>query len=59
MRKLFAPARRYLSGSPLPLQRRLDLSNLTPCSENPAFLQKAKSFRNTTLDPESGAKSWP
>ncbi len=32
-----------------------DLANLTPCSESPAFQQKAKTFRNTTEDPQSGA----
>lgn len=31
-------------------------ANLVPCSESPAFLQRAKSFRNTTADPESGKK---
>lgn len=31
-------------------------SNLTPCSESPAFLAKAKLYRNTTDDPNSGAK---
>lgn len=29
---------------------------LVPCSESPAFLQKSKSFVNTTSDPESGQK---
>lgn len=32
------------------------LSHLTPCSESAAFTQKAKSFRNTTADPQSGQK---
>lgn len=32
------------------------LSNLTLCSETPAFQQKAKAFRNTTDDPQSGQK---
>ncbi|BFM39360.1 Photosystem I reaction center subunit III [Synechocystis sp. LKSZ1] len=31
-----------------------DFSHLTPCSENPAYQQKAKNFRNTTADPQSG-----
>lgn len=30
------------------------VAGLTPCSENPAFQQKSKSFRNTTDDPQSG-----
>ncbi|MEA5420992.1 Photosystem I reaction center subunit III [Spirulina sp. CCNP1310] len=29
---------------------------LVPCSESPAYIQKSKSFRNTTADPESGQK---
>jgi photosystem I subunit 3 len=29
---------------------------LVPCSESPAFLQRAKSARNTTADPQSGQK---
>lgn len=29
-------------------------SNLTPCSESEAFMAKAKLFRNTTDDPNSG-----
>lgn len=29
---------------------------LTPCSESPAYQQRAKSFRNTTNDPQSGQK---
>lgn len=33
-----------------------DFANLTPCSESAAFNQKAKSFRNTTDDPQSGQK---
>lgn len=33
-----------------------DLSHLTPCSESAAFQQKAKSFLNTTGDPQSGQK---
>lgn len=33
-----------------------DLSHLTPCSESAAYQAKAKNFRNTTNDPESGAK---
>jgi photosystem I subunit III len=33
-----------------------DLSNLTPCSESAAYQAKAKSFRNTTGDPQSGQK---
>ena len=33
-----------------------DLSHLTPCSESAAYKQKAKSFRNTTDDPNSGQK---
>ncbi|WP_107669091.1 Photosystem I reaction center subunit III [Cyanothece sp. BG0011] len=31
-------------------------ANLTPCSENPAYQQKSKNFRNTTNDPQSGQK---
>ncbi|MBE9048535.1 Photosystem I reaction center subunit III [Pleurocapsales cyanobacterium LEGE 10410] len=31
-----------------------DVANLTPCGENPAYVQRAKSFRNTTNDPNSG-----
>ena len=31
-------------------------ANLVPCSESPAFLQRAKDARNTTSDPNSGAK---
>lgn len=30
------------------------LSHLTPCSESAAFKQRAKNFRNTTADPNSG-----
>lgn len=33
-----------------------DLSHLTPCSESPAYQAKAKNFRNTTSDPQSGKK---
>ena len=33
-----------------------DFDNLVPCSESPAFQQRAKTARNTTADPESGAK---
>lgn len=29
---------------------------LVPCKESPAFLQRAKSARNTTADPQSGKK---
>lgn len=29
---------------------------LVPCSESPAYLQKSKSFVNTTADPQSGQK---
>ncbi|MEM8638563.1 MAG: Photosystem I reaction center subunit III [Cyanobacteria bacterium P01_G01_bin.54] len=29
---------------------------LVPCSESPAYLQKSKSFVNTTADPKSGQK---
>lgn len=31
-------------------------ANLVPCSESPAFQQRAKDARNTTSDPESGRK---
>lgn len=31
-----------------------DFAHLTPCSESPAYQQKAKNFRNTTDDPQSG-----
>lgn len=30
--------------------------NLVPCSESPAFLQRAQDARNTTSDPNSGEK---
>lgn len=30
------------------------LSHLTPCGESAAFKQRAKNFRNTTADPQSG-----
>ncbi|MEM1368945.1 MAG: Photosystem I reaction center subunit III [Cyanobacteria bacterium P01_H01_bin.15] len=33
-----------------------DLSHLTPCSESAAYQARAKNFRNTTGDPDSGAK---
>ena len=33
-----------------------DLSHLTPCSESAAYQAKAKKFRNTTSDPQSGQK---
>ncbi|WP_013323197.1 photosystem I reaction center protein PsaF subunit III [Gloeothece verrucosa] len=33
-----------------------DFANLTPCSESATFQTKAKSFRNTTADPQSGQK---
>lgn len=33
-----------------------DLSHLTPCSESAAYQAKAKNFRNTTDDPQSGQK---
>ncbi len=32
------------------------LSHLTPCSESAAYQKRAKNFRNTTADPESGQK---
>ena len=32
------------------------LARLTPCGESAAYQQRAKDFRNTTDDPESGAK---
>ena len=32
------------------------LAHLTPCSESAAFQARAENFRNTTADPESGAK---
>ena len=31
-----------------------DFANLTPCSENAAYLAKSKNFLNTTSDPNSG-----
>ena len=31
-----------------------DIAGLTPCGDNPAYVQKAKNFRNTTDDPNSG-----
>ncbi len=37
-------------------QASADLSQLTPCSESAAFVQKSKSFLNTTDDPASGQK---
>ena len=33
-----------------------DVAGLTPCAETPAFQQKSQFFRNTTDDPDSGAK---
>lgn len=33
-----------------------DLSHLTPCGESAAYQAKAKNFRNTTNDPQSGQK---
>lgn len=33
-----------------------DFDNLVPCSESPAFQQRAENARNTTADPKSGAK---
>ncbi|MEL6440308.1 MAG: Photosystem I reaction center subunit III [Cyanobacteria bacterium J06621_8] len=30
------------------------VAGLTPCGETPAFIQKSKSYRNTTSDPNSG-----
>lgn len=33
-----------------------DVAGLVPCSESPAFQQRASMARNTTDDPESGAK---
>lgn len=33
-----------------------EVANLTPCAENPAYLQRAENFRNTTSDPNSGAR---
>lgn len=32
------------------------VAGLVPCSESPAYQQKAKNFRNTTADPQSGKK---
>lgn len=32
-----------------------DVAGLTKCADTPAYQQKAKSFRNTTDDPKSGA----
>ncbi len=32
------------------------VAGLVPCSESPAYQQKAKNFRNTTGDPQSGKK---
>ncbi len=32
------------------------IAGLTPCSETPAFQEKAKNYRNTTDDPLSGQK---
>ena len=32
------------------------LAHLTPCGESAAFQARAENFRNTTADPESGAK---
>jgi len=32
------------------------VAGLVPCSESPAYQQRAQSFRNTTDDPESGRK---
>lgn len=33
-----------------------DVAGLVPCSDSPAFQQRAKNFRNTTDDPQSGKK---
>jgi len=33
-----------------------NVAGLIPCSESPAFQERAKSFRNTTNDPNSGQK---
>lgn len=33
-----------------------DVAGLVPCSESPAYQQRAKNFRNTTEDPLSGQK---
>lgn len=33
-----------------------NVAGLSPCSENAAFKQKSKNFRNTTADPKSGQK---
>jgi photosystem I subunit 3 len=33
-----------------------DFANLTPCGESAAYQAKAKNFRNTTNDPQSGQK---
>lgn len=35
---------------------RAEGAGLVPCSESPAFLQRAKDARNTTSDPDSGRK---
>lgn len=37
-------------------QAKADLSHLTRCSESAAYQQRAKAFRNTTNDPQSGQK---
>lgn len=37
-------------------EENVNVAGLIPCSESPAYLQRAKSFRNTTDDPTSGQK---
>ncbi|MBD2576365.1 Photosystem I reaction center subunit III [Oscillatoria sp. FACHB-1406] len=39
-----------------PAQAADGTSGLTPCAESTAFQQRAKNFRNTTNDPQSGQK---
>ena len=37
-----------------PMANADEVAGLTPCGENAAYVQKAKNFRNTTDDPNSG-----
>ena len=55
MRRLFALILVFtLWFSFAPMATADGVAGLTPCGENPAYVQKAKNFRNTTDDPNSG-----
>jgi photosystem I subunit 3 len=56
MRRLFAVILAFMLWFNFAPSAKADFANLTPCSETPAFQQKAKSYRNTTDDPQSGQK---